>query len=331
MFHNDTSNVWSTGSQDFSAATSLKVPTSAGAAPSVSGLIAYDSTANKFKLGVNTVTKILASEDGNVATATGLQTARTIAGISFDGTANIAISSTGLSDTAALVRNNAANTWTTGIQDLGAATSLKVPTAAGAAPTASGQIAYDSTANKFRGGANAVAKIMATEDGVPNSSYRTILLAAGSHIAGRVAGSYALGHGDPAAISGTGTLYPIATIYIAAADYPTVNAVTTKLRIRAQLYVNDVAPTGNFTFGLHPITRPATSGAAGLNIYTIGAVIAGSNGATFTAPAADLLGNAVGADFALPADGHYIIGVVTTATVAASSHIHMVASLQMRN
>jgi hypothetical protein len=39
----------------------------------------------------------------------------------------------------------------------------------------------------------------------------------------------------------------------------------------------------------------------------------------------------VSADFALPADGHYVIGVVTTATVAASSHVHMSASLQLRN
>lgn len=38
-----------------------------------------------------------------------------------------------------------------------------------------------------------------------------------------------------------------------------------------------------------------------------------------------------GADFALPADGLYVIGVVTTATVAASSHVHLNAQLQMRN
>ncbi|HYV92701.1 MAG TPA: hypothetical protein VE978_12975, partial [Chitinophagales bacterium] len=166
---------------------------------------------------------------------------------------------------------------------------------------------------------------------VPNASYRTILQVTGSHTAAKVAGTYALGDGDPIAVSGTGTLYPIATIYIAAADYPTVNGVTTKLRIRAQIYVNDVAPTGNYTFGLYPITRPGTSGAAGLDIYTLGTVVAGSNGATFTTPAADGLLNAVGVDFALPADGQYVIGVVTTATVATSSHLHLTASLQMHN
>lgn len=51
---------------------------------------------------------------GNAATATALQTPRTIAGVSFNGTANIAIPSTGLSDTAQLIRNNAANTYTAG-------------------------------------------------------------------------------------------------------------------------------------------------------------------------------------------------------------------------
>jgi hypothetical protein len=38
----------------------------------VSGLIAYDSTANKAKLGANSATKVLATEDGNVATASAL-------------------------------------------------------------------------------------------------------------------------------------------------------------------------------------------------------------------------------------------------------------------
>lgn len=164
-----------------------------------------------------------------------------------------------------------------------------------------------------------------------NAAYSVILSVAGSHTAAKVAGTYALGFGDPVAVSGTGTLYPIGIINIVGADYPTINGVTTKLRIRAQLFTNDVAPTGNFTFGLYPITRPATSGGAGLCIFTLGTVVAGSNGATFTTPAADLAGVAVGADFAIPADGLYCIGVVTTGTIATSAHVHMVAQLQLRN
>lgn len=165
---------------------------------------------------------------------------------------------------------------------------------------------------------------------VPNASYRVILDSSGSHVAARVAGTYGFAQGQPLAISGTGTLYPLNTIYIDDADYPTLNGVAPKLRVRAQLYVNDVAPTGNFTVGLHPITRPATSGGAALLIYTIGAAVAGST-VTQNTPAADSSNQMVGADFALPADGHYVLGLVTTATVAASSLVHISAALQMRN
>jgi hypothetical protein len=137
-----------------------------------------------------------------------------------------------------------------------------------------------------------------------------------------------MAQGDPLAITGVGTLYPLNTIYIAAADYPTVDGKAPKLRIRAQVHCNDVAPTGNFTVGLHPITRPATSGGAGLCIYTIGAAAASI---AVTTPAADSSNILASADFALPADGHYVLAVVTTATVAASAHVHISASLQMRN
>lgn len=168
------------------------------------------------------------------------------------------------------------------------------------------------------------------DDISPLAVYRTLLVSAGSHIAARVAGTYGFGQGDPLAISGTGTLYPLHSIYLDDADYPTLNGTAPKLRVRGQLYVNDVAPTGNFTFGLHPITRPATSGGAGLVIYTIGAAVASST-FTITTPAADSSNNGVSSDFAIPADGHYVLGVVTTATVAASSHLHLSASLQLHH
>jgi hypothetical protein len=43
------------------------------------------------------------------------------------------------------VYNDAGNTYSTGVQDMGSATSLKVPTSSGAAPTSQGLIAYDTT------------------------------------------------------------------------------------------------------------------------------------------------------------------------------------------
>jgi len=164
-----------------------------------------------------------------------------------------------------------------------------------------------------------------------NGIYRVILDVAGSHTAAKVAGTYALGYGDPIAVSGTGILYPIGIIAITAADYPTVNGITTKLRIKGQINCNDAAPTGNYTFGLYPITRPSVSGGAGLCIYTLGTVVAGSNGATIATPAADSINNLSGANFVIPADGLYCIGLLTTATVATSAHIHITAQLQMRN
>jgi hypothetical protein len=72
-----------------------------------------------------------------------------------------------------VVKNNQGNTYSTGAQDFGAATSLKVPTGAGAAPTASGLIAYDSTANKFKGGANGSGVTFATEAFVTGQGYLT--------------------------------------------------------------------------------------------------------------------------------------------------------------
>ena len=51
--------------------------------------------------------KVTGNISGNAATATALATARTIAGVSFNGTANIAIPSTGLSDSSDIVRGAA--------------------------------------------------------------------------------------------------------------------------------------------------------------------------------------------------------------------------------
>ena len=165
-----------------------------------------------------------------------------------------------------------------------------------------------------------------------NTRLQALLLqAAASHIAGQVAGTYGLGNGEAAAVSGTGTLFPLAQIYLRSTDFPTIDSVAPSLlRLSAELNVNDVAPTGNFTFGLYPVTRPATSGGAGLDIYTLGTVVTGSTIA-FTAPAADSANQGVSSAFAVPADGYYVIGVVTTATVAASSHLHLNARLEMRN
>lgn len=163
----------------------------------------------------------------------------------------------------------------------------------------------------------------------PNISYRVIGTACGSHIAGRVAGTYILPGGDALAISGTGILYPITIFPIYAADFPTINGLITKLRIRVLVSVNAVAPTGNFTVGLYPVNSGA--GGTGVKIYTTGTLVSGSAASTTTTPAANSMSSVVSSDFALPSDGIYCLACVTTATVATSSLVHINAALQMRN
>jgi hypothetical protein len=166
-----------------------------------------------------------------------------------------------------------------------------------------------------------------------NARYTTVQMAHSSHTDGKVAGKYIFAAGQgAAAVSGTGTLYPQKVFYLTGVDFPTINGKATVLRIKGSVFCNDVAPfVGTFTFGLYPVTRPATSGGAGLCIYTAGTVVSGSNGAVVTNPAADSSNNAIGSDFAIPADGWYALAFVTTATVATNAHTHVNCELQMRN
>jgi hypothetical protein len=130
-----------------------------------------------------------------------------------------------------------------------------------------------------------------------------------------------------APVAGGSLADPLALIYIDNADYTTAG-VENMLRVHATLHANNVAPTGNYTVGLYPITRPASSGGAGVLIYTIGTVVSGST-VTFTTPAADSSNQGNSGDFAIPADGYYALCFVSTATVAASAHIQLTATLQV--
>ncbi len=176
---------------------------------------------------------------------------------------------------------------------------------------------------------NAVYDKIQTLGSSDAASYRSLLDCTGSHTAARAAGTYWMPQGQPLGITGVGTLYAPNIIYFDPADYPAAGALTAKLRLRIGFYTNDVAPGGNYTFGLYPVTRPAVSGAAGLAIYTMGTVVASST-ALATTPVADSLLNFVSIDFAMPVAGHYVIGMVSSAAVAASAHIHISAILQMR-
>lgn len=164
-----------------------------------------------------------------------------------------------------------------------------------------------------------------------NANYRIVTESSASHTAGKVNGTYALADGGVAAVTGTGTLYPQHIIRINSAEYATLNGSSVTFRVKAQVFCNDVAPTSTFTFGLYPVTRPATSGGAGLNIITMGTVVVNST-AAITTPAADSMNTATSSTFSLPADGYYCLGFTqTTATVATSAHCWMYAQLQVLN
>src|SRR6266496_1284252 len=61
----DRANTYTTGAQDFSSATSLKPPTSAGATPTTEGLIAFDSTSHTLEYGENGTNRTVANLDGS--------------------------------------------------------------------------------------------------------------------------------------------------------------------------------------------------------------------------------------------------------------------------
>jgi hypothetical protein len=86
----DQANTWSTGAQSMAAATSFTVPVTAGAAPTTSGALHYDSTANQLEYGLNGANKIVVNTGDLTsylplagATMTGLLTTDNL-GIEFE-------------------------------------------------------------------------------------------------------------------------------------------------------------------------------------------------------------------------------------------------------
>ena len=161
-----------------------------------------------------------------------------------------------------------------------------------------------------------------------NAQYYMIQQTQGYHNAATVAGTYF--RNDQSLILWNQTVSQFgAIIYLNPTDYPTVNGVTTKLRLSATISTNPTAPGCSFTFGLYPLTR--NGGGLATITWTVGTVISGSQPAQFVTPALNTLTNKQGTDFAIPAAGMYAIGVITTATSAAASYTNMNVILQYRN
>lgn len=144
-----------------------------------------------------------------------------------------------------------------------------------------------------------------------------------------VAGTYVLRE-----TSGGGSLLPtgsastlqVPTLYIDDADY-LLSGLTAKLRLRAQVLTNATQPTITFTFGLYPVT---VAGAADNLTFTLGTVVSGSTVA-IASPAASTPVSGVGTDFNVPADGQYVLGVVTSGTLTNNNLSQLSAQLQLHH
>ena len=167
-----------------------------------------------------------------------------------------------------------------------------------------------------------------------NAVYRTVFRSGATIGDDVLAATYLLGRNATGAIITSGTTttttggewVDLPLLPIVAADY-TVDGKTTKLRVRAQVAANATQPTITFTFGLYPIS---VAGAADNLTFTAGTVVAGSTVA-IASPAASTVTAGASAEFDVPTDGAYALGVVTSGTLTNDNTSYLSALLQMRH
>jgi hypothetical protein len=178
-------------------------------------------------------------------------------------------------------------------------------------------------ANAIANGAVTNAKLAS-----PLSGSYGVLFESFQHVNGLNVGTYLMRNiaGNP---TGSGvdigsTQFPY--FYFDPADYA-VAGLTTKLRVRAQAAVNNVAAGVNFTVGLYPFTIAGAS----LNIEpSVGSVVAGST-AALTTPAASTVTQNNSGDFTVPSAGPFLFAWSQSGSAAAGSLIKIAAQLQVRH
>jgi hypothetical protein len=158
------------------------------------------------------------------------------------------------------------------------------------------------------------------------TAYRNILTVNSTLGLDQAAGTYSLRDADLLVATGIniGTAPP-AGVYIDDADFA-ISGRTIRLRLRVQFASNATAPGINFTFGLYPVS---VAGIADTVAYTLGTVVSGST-VTLNTPSASTVTSGVGSDFAVPTDGLYVLGVVTSGTQANNNAAGIHAQLQRR-
>lgn len=184
--------------------------------------------------------------------------------------------------------------------------------------------------NKIKGAGIESATVEDAQLGSPNNSaYRLIDSVQSTFGSDKAAGTYILTP-NTVYVSGSGTfvdtINPPPVFYFAKADYE-VSGKTQKLRLRAQIGVNATKAAIKFTFGLYPIT---VAGAADVLVITLGTVVSGST-VEINEPAASTVSQANSGDFTIPADGAYVLGVVSGATLTNNSMTILATQLQTRS
>ncbi len=161
-----------------------------------------------------------------------------------------------------------------------------------------------------------------------NSAYRTLLGSATGFKEAIAAGTYIPQNSFTPQVSGANiaATSPPPSFYFAKADYE-VAGKTQKLRLRAQVAANATKPLIKFTVGLYPIT---VAGAANQVAWTLGTVVSGST-VEFNEPAASTATSKETADFTIPSDGFFCLGIVTSAGLTANAAVTVHGQLQTRS
>lgn len=133
------------------------------------------------------------------------------------------------------------------------------------------------------------------------------------------AGTYWWVDGSSAIASGTGSTTPPLFLVFNTSDWPNVENMNLHVSL-----VTTAAQTGvTFTFGLYPVTISGTTSV----VPTLGTVVSGSTVA-FSAPGAASENRGNSGDFAAPSADCHVVGLVTSATTAASSRTWWTCTLR---
>lgn len=162
------------------------------------------------------------------------------------------------------------------------------------------------------------------------STYETLLIG-GANLGNLTAATFLLGGATgqqqgPALVGGAGTAQM--GFYIAPAEWA-ITGMTTKMRLRVLATSNNVAPAITFTFGLYPIATSGGASGAAATIASVGTVVSGSTVAVASPPASART-PFTGSDFNAPAAGAYVLGFVTTSSMAAGSQVAVSVHVQYR-